>query len=93
MKHAKVKTTIPQPDGSMKIDTKSYYKELNSIKEEIQQNILTDKTTFLSDLMKCVNVISDHESRELTLTIETDDKYQPIRIIKTWTVKKEYYGR
>jgi NADPH-dependent 7-cyano-7-deazaguanine reductase QueF-like protein len=93
LKHARVTTTIPQPDGSKIIETKSYYEELNSVQEEIQQSIKTNKATFVTDLMRCVSPISDGISKKITLVIEANDKHEPIRIVKTWTTHKEYYGR
>lgn len=92
MKHAKVKRTTPQPDGTSKIETESYYEQLNNVREEIQQSIKTDKATFIKDVMQCFAVLSDKDSREVTVRIETDKDYQPIRIIKTWTIRKEHYG-
>lgn len=92
LKHAKVKTTTPQPDGTLLIETKSYYEELNSIQEEIQQSIRTTKATFVTDLMHCVSLISDGTSRKITITIEANDRNEPTRIVKTWTVRKEYHG-
>lgn len=93
LKHARVTTTIPQQDGSAVIKTESYYEKLNSVKQEIQQSIKTSKATFIADLMKCVSVISDGQSKNLKLEIEADAQGNPIRIVKTWTTVKEYYGR
>lgn len=95
LKHARVTTTTPrlgEPD-TKDIETKSYYEELNSVKQEIQQSIRTTKATFITDIMKCVAVISDGQSKRLQLEIEADDLGNPTRIVKTWITKKEYYGR
>lgn len=93
LKHARVTTTIPQKDGTTMIKTESYYEELNSIQEEIQQSIRTDKQSFVTELMKCVSPISDGTSKKVTIVIEANDRHEPIRIVKTWTVRKEYYGK
>lgn len=93
LKHARVTTTTPQPDGSDVILTESFYEKLNSVKKEISQSIKTSKATFVVDLMACVAPISDGSSREVHLKIEANHNSEPIRIVKTWTVKKEYHGR
>lgn len=93
LKHAKVKTTTTQPDGSKQIETQSFYEELNSVKQEIQQSIRTSKETFVADLLHCTAVIADGLTREVTIHIEADHNHNPIRIVKTWTIKKVHYGR
>jgi hypothetical protein len=93
LKHARRTLTIPQPNGDTMIRTEGYYEELNSVKEEVQQSVKTSKDSFIGDLMKAVAVVTKRESRELTLKIEADDAGNPIRIVKTWTIRKEYYGR
>lgn len=93
LKHAKVITTTSLPGGNKQIDTKSFYEELNSVKQEIQQSIKTSKETFMADLLHCTAVLSDGISREVTIHIEADHNHNPIRIVKTWTVLKEHYGR
>lgn len=93
LKHAKLTRRTPQPDGTVKIEREGYYEELNSIEEAIEQSIMTSKTTFLNDLMKCVAPISDGTSRKVTITIEADERHRPIRMIKTWVVRKQYFGR
>ena len=93
MKHAKVKTTYIQDDGTLLIATKSYHEELNSVQEEIQQSIKTDKSSFVADLMRCISPISDGSTTKVTLTIEANADREPTRIIKTWITRKEYYGR
>jgi hypothetical protein len=92
LKHAKVKTRMPQQDGSTVIETASYYEELNTFEQQIEQKVRTSKATFIADLMKAVAPISDGISRSVKIEIDADDKGQPYRITKTWTVKKEHYG-
>ncbi len=93
IKYGKVKKAIPQSDGTTKIETKSYHEKLSSVREEVQQSIKTSKTTFIKDIMQCFAVISDKETREVTVTVEADENHQPMRIVKTWTTLKEYYGK
>ena len=93
LKHARRKLTIPQPDGTELIRTEGYHEELNSITEELRKSVKTDKSNFIKDLMESVNVVTKRQSRKLTLEIEADDAGNPVRIIKTWTIRKEYYGR
>lgn len=93
LKHAKIKTTIHQPDGTDLIHTDSYYEKLNSVKQEIQQSIKTSKASFMADLMRCVSPISDGTSKEVTILIEANDNNEPIRIVQTRTILKEHYGR
>lgn len=93
LKHARRTLETTQPNGDKLIRTEGYYDELNSVKEEIQQSVKTSKATFIADMMKAISVVTNRESRELTLKIEADDAGNPTRIVKTWTVRKEYYGR
>jgi hypothetical protein len=94
LKHAKVKTTIPQADGSQLIKTASYYEELNSIKEEVSQHIETNGRSLAVDIIKCLKHITERQTQELTLHITTDKKTgEALLITKTYTTKKEYYGR
>lgn len=93
LKHARLKRTSNQPDGTKLIQTESYYEDLSSYEEQVEQKIKTSKHTFLADLMKAVAPISDGVSRNVTLAIEADDNNIPYRIIQTVTVKKEHYGR
>lgn len=93
LKHAKLKRTIPQPDGSTVIQNESYYESLSSYEEQIEQKIKTSKQTFLADLMKAVAPISDGVSRTVSLSIDADENNVPYRIVQTVTIKKQQYGR
>lgn len=89
MKHGTKTTYTPQEDGSIKIRKEGYFEDLNSIREETVQNVITTRDTFLSDIMKCLEVISKRESRELIIEIKTDEFYQPRLIVKQWVTHKE----
>lgn len=93
LKHAKVKTFTPQGNGEMMVETESYDENLSGYKQEIMKHYKTDRASFLSDLMAAIDVISNQTTRELTLTITADDRYQPSRITRLYTVKKEVYKR
>jgi len=93
LKHARVVTRTPQPDGTVEILHESYYEKLNSIEVETQQSIKTSKATFPVDLMRCMEPITQHKSRQVIIQVETNERYEPIRIVKTWVIRKEYYGR
>ena len=91
MKYAKVKTSVPKADGATAIQHKSYHEELSSIKEETQQSIMSSRMTLLTDIIKCLDVITKDISPELDIHIITEN--DKVRIVKTWTVKKEIFGR
>jgi hypothetical protein len=93
LKHAKVVRRTPKEDGTVLVEKEGYYEELNSIEESIEQSIITSKTTFITDLMRCISPISDGTSRRVTVTIEANERNEPTRIVKTWLIRKEYYGR
>lgn len=92
LKHAKRTLTIPQPNGDSIIRTEGYYEELNSVKEELQKHVKTSKDSFIKDIMEALRVVTNRESKELTLTIKADDAGNPVLITKTWTTRKEYHG-
>lgn len=92
-KHSKIKTYTPLPDGTIEINTESYYEELASIKQEIQKHITTNQNTFLGDLISSVDVITGQKTKELTITITADDRYQPKMITKVYTVRKEKFNK
>lgn len=92
-KHAKIKTFTPQDDGSMMIETESYHEKLSGYKQEIMKHINTNKSSFLSDLIASVDVITSQKTKEVTLTITADDSYFPKQITKVYTVKKETYNK
>lgn len=90
-KHAKVTTRTPQQNGTVLIEKKSYYDELSSIDEKIEQSIMTNKATFIADLLACVSPISDGISKKVWIEIEADANSEPIRIVKIWQLRKQSY--
>lgn len=93
LKHTKIKTFTPQTNGEMMVETESYDEQLSGYKQEIMKHFRTNRNSFLGDLMSAIDVISNQKTRELTLTITADERYQPSRITRTYTVKKEVYKR
>jgi hypothetical protein len=91
MKHAKIKTTTINLDGSTNIETKSYFEELASVKEETQKTTWTDDTNLLADSIKCLDVITKHISEEVSINIKREKG--KIVIVKTWTIRKESYKK
>jgi hypothetical protein len=93
IQHGKVKRTIPQSDDLVKIETEVYTEELNGYQEEYSKNIKTSRDTYLGNVMSCLDVISNKQTRVLTIKITTNRNYEPEMIVKTWTTKKEHYGK
>lgn len=96
LKHAKVVTRTPRQGepGVIDIAKESYYEELNSVEQQIEKSIMTSKTTLAADVMACLREISSGDTTELNINIKTNKTSgDPERIVKTWTTKKEYYGR
>lgn len=79
----------PQDDGSVHIRTEGYYEELNSVREEIRQNIITTNETLLQDVIKALEVFTKTDSPELILELSKDTRGEPQRIVKTWVTYKK----
>lgn len=93
-KHAKVITRTPRADGTVLIETESYFESLEAIEQEIRQSIKTTRETLLADVIKCLAAITSKETPELNLVIVTNPRTgEPDRIVKTWIIKKERLGR
>jgi len=92
-KHSKITTYEVQDDNTIKAITESYYDELVGRKEDVITKVKTDRSSFLSDVISCLDVISKQQAKELHLTITVDDWNQPSLIIKQYTVRKENFNR
>lgn len=88
MKHARVTTYTPQDDGTIEIKTEGYFENLNSVKQEVRQNLNTTKETLMQDVIKCMEVFTQTDTPELTLTL-VKHRGEPRRIIKTYLVYKD----
>ena len=92
-KHTKITNITENEDGTLSIESLSYFEELASAKQMIVKKIKTSKGTFLADLVSCVDVITNQQTRELTLKITNDEFNKPATITKTWTIKKDTYKK
>jgi len=88
MKHGKITSYTPQPDGSLLIRSEGYFEELNSVREEIRQNIDTTKETLMQDVIKAMEVFTQTEAPEITITV-IKQRGEPHRIVRTHTVYKK----
>lgn len=89
-KYEKVTQYTKQSDGSIKIQTKSYYEELASMIEEIEKphhNI--DDTTAKDIIDKALERITSNNSPKTIITI-TKGK-NGYKILERYTVVKESY--
>lgn len=96
LKHARVITRIPRKEDNtiVDIERKSYHEELNSYEQQVEQSIKTSKPSLAADIMACLREITSGGTSELNLKIVTSKSTgEPERIVKTWTTKKEHYGR
>ncbi len=88
MRHGRITTSTPQKDGTLLIRTEGYYEELNSIKEEVRQNINTTQETLLKDIIRALDVFNTTDTAEITLRI-IKRRGVPQQIVKTYTVFKK----
>ena len=92
-KHVKIRTVKENPDGSLTVNTESYFERLSSIKEEVAKVIVTNKSNLLPDLISCLDVVNKQQTKELTLVISLDEFNQPTKITKQYTTHKENYKK
>jgi len=93
LKHAKITKYEEQSDGSIKTVTESYFEELASRREDIIQRVRTDHNSFLSDVIACLDVITQQRTRSLRLDISVDEWNKPTLIVKQYTVRREDFKR
>lgn len=89
--HTKIKTTRQFQDGRVEIDSHSTYKELNSVKQEVGQNIETTPESLAAEVMRCLRHLTDGETSEMAISIKRTGAR--VLITKTYLLNKEYYGR
>lgn len=92
-KHTTIRTHTPVDEDTVSIETKKYYEKLASIKQEIEQNIKTDSSKFLSDLIAAVSIIKEQKTQELNISIKCDERFLPKLITKTYTTSKERFDK
>lgn len=92
-KHATITTTNPQDDGSVIIDTKAYFEQLASHKEEREYRRKTNRKELLNDLLACVALILEGRTTELTINIKTNTYKEPDLISHRYTIYKESFNK
>jgi len=78
----------PNDDGSINIRTEGYFEGLNTVKEQVRQDVQTSYSTLLSDVIKCLDVLKS-DTPELVIRITKDRSGSPAIIQKTWIIRKE----
>jgi len=86
--HGQRTIETPNEDGSVNIRTEGYFEGLNSVKEQIRQDMQTSYATVLADVIKCLDVLKT-DTPELVIRITKDRSGSPAIIQKTWIIKKE----
>lgn len=93
LKHAKVTTTETNQDGTTTITTESYFEKLSHRKQEIEKHIPVSRRNVLSELISCLDVITQEGSPELTITIKSRSDGEPYQLSKRWVASKEDLGK
>lgn len=92
IKHARITTKTPQPDGSRIVQVESYFEELNSFEQSVEKSLITDIDHLAADIISCLDVVSSGEAMHLELKVVFNKQTRkPERIVKVWTVVKESY--
>ena len=92
-KHATITTETPQADGSVIIDTKSYYEKLASHKEEREYRRKTTRKELLNDLFACVSLILEGKTDEIFIHIKNGPNREPALITHRYPILKENFGK
>lgn len=74
--------------GQITIVTEGYYDGLNSVKEQVREDMQTSQNTLLTDVIKCLDALKT-DTQELVILIRKDKYGSPAIIQKTWTIRKE----
>jgi hypothetical protein len=89
--HAQVSTTTQQPDGSLKIETNSYYEKLARSEVEIEKNVILPFQSLLKELIEVTALLSEGSGR-ISITIKpTPSGY--FKVNKRWLVSKQVFDR
>lgn len=92
-KHTTITVYDDKEDGSIEAVTETYFENLSSRKKEVIKKIRTSHKEFLSDIVGCLDVINQKQTKDLTLRITVDEYYNPQTIVKQWTVVKENFNK
>lgn len=90
-KHIKVRSFIPQQDGSTVVQTDTYAERPASFRQEIMKHERTSRETLIKDIISALRPMTSELTKELTITIKADDYYYPNQLTYTYTSKKEVY--
>lgn len=90
-KHQKETTYSKQDDGSIKIQTDSYYEQLAHQVVEIEKQLQSSFYTLKKDIDLALNHIIEDGSPKLVLTIEI--KHGEPKITKRWITLKQSFNK
>lgn len=85
MKHGRITTFEPQPDGSVNIRSEGYGESLNTITEEVMQNVISTRETLMADYVNCLRAVTEKGTRELQVTVRRnyDNTFRITKIYQT----------
>lgn len=90
IRHGKVRTEIPQEDGSIIIETETFYdSELSGFKQEIEKSTLVDRQSVLKQILDDINL----KSSVITLVIHKNRQNEPERVVTKYNVVVDKLGR
>jgi hypothetical protein len=90
---------IPEGDdqvtfpASLLIVTTSYLEQIASIKKEREKRQVTSSKTFLADVFKTLEPITNKQAHEVTIRIVADKWYEPKLISSRYIVERVEYGK
>lgn len=89
-KHCKVTSYEKQPDGSVKITSKSFYEELKHVLEEIEKPYTNlTEVTAKDTVSKALERITSKESPQVVITIKNDNRGRGgIKIVERYVLNK-----
>lgn len=98
-KHETTIDFIPEGDtmvefpASLLIVTTSYLEEIASIKKERERRQVTSSKSFLADVFKTLEPITNKQAHEVTIRIVADKWYEPKLISSRYIVERVEYGK
>lgn len=91
-KHVKITDYKKLEDGSIQIDTKSYFEDLTMDVREYEKNLMSSYYTLKKDVEEALKHVIDDGSPKLVLTIKANSK-GGVRIVKRWVEITKNYPR
>lgn len=92
-RHQRITNYKMEEDGTISINSKSYYEQLSQELEEREKFVLTSFNTLKKDVEMALDHMLVDGSSKLVLTIEAPSKNKPMRITKRWVTLKKVYPR